>query len=71
MTAPVMARCPITARAVSTELEASPRAWDVLILVPRTLHCAACGQPHQWTKADAWLTPATPAAALATDDDPA
>jgi hypothetical protein len=71
MIASLMPQCPMTARAVYAELDASPRTWDALVLAPRTLGCAACGQPHQWTKADVWLAPAPPPAALAADGGPA
>ena len=51
----VMIRCPVTGRAVSTEIETEPSVFHKLPKVSARMHCPTCGQEHVWTIGSAWL----------------
>jgi hypothetical protein len=51
----IMINCPATGRDVSTGIETI--GIEQLPAVTAKMVCPACGQVHDWTKADAWLVP--------------
>ena len=53
-----MIRCPITDVVVATGMRADLLTFDQLRLVSE-LTCPACGSPHTWSKANAWLSVTT------------
>jgi len=55
----VLISCPGTGEPVSTGISMSVYAFDELSeLAVYTFRCAACGELHTWSKADARLAPA-------------
>ena len=50
----IMINCPSKGCAVSTGIEVSD--VDQLPPVTATMVCSACGEIHEWTKNEAWLS---------------
>ena len=50
-----MIRCPVTGRAVSTEIETEPVVFSRLPDVSARMHCPLCRTEHIWTAREAWL----------------
>ena len=53
---PVMIKCPVTGRAVSTAIETEPNSFRRLPKVTAHMRCPACGRDHEWTISSAWLS---------------
>lgn len=53
--ATVMIRCPSTGKAVPTGLSMGEAAFKTATLEGNSTQCAACGQMHVWSKAQAWV----------------
>ncbi|MEI7804645.1 MAG: hypothetical protein WCI56_04890 [Hyphomicrobiales bacterium] len=51
----VMIRCPVTGRAVSTQIETEPYVLRALPRIAARMNCSACGQEHVWATDEAWL----------------
>ncbi len=63
----VMVTCPTTRHFVSTGVELDPEEFQRLALGATSFRCAACGQLHTWSKADAYLEAQRPGARRRTD----
>lgn len=47
--------CPETGRPVATGWDLDWSGFEAAEIEPQTLDCPACGQPHRWTKEEAYL----------------
>jgi hypothetical protein len=57
--AALMIRCPMTGRAVSTQIETEPSVFRRLPKVTAQMRCPLCGEDHVWTTGEAWLAEPT------------
>jgi hypothetical protein len=53
----VMINCPATGKPISTQHRASEVQFAAQTYDNAAVRCAACGEIHRWSKADAWLQP--------------
>jgi hypothetical protein len=52
----VMINCPLTSQPVCTGVEVESEAsFNSLPEVVGYAHCPLCGNPHEWSKQDAWI----------------
>jgi hypothetical protein len=51
----VMIRCPMTGRAIPTNLTADPATWHSRPIGLNRVSCPECKQTHAWSKPDAHL----------------
>jgi hypothetical protein len=58
----VMILCPVTGKPVSTGIDTELSTLEQAHPFVSRLACSACGQEHRWSRSDAWICDALPAA---------